>query len=258
MAFLGSPAFALPSLEALRAAGHEVALVVTQPDRPAGRGQRPRPPAVAAYAREQGLALWQTSSLKGVEAEHRLRSVGAEAMALAAFAALAELCQDPGLGLAKAIQIKAALELGKRLVSLHPGQRPRITQPSDVYHLLGAEMATLEQEHLRVLLLDRKNHVLGAPVLYRGSLVGTTVRLAEVFREAVRQNVAHIVLVHNHPSGDPTPSPEDVRVTRDAVRAGELLDIAVLDHIIIGRGETAYISLMADGLTFTTHEAATS
>lgn len=171
-------------------------------------------------------------------------------------AALAELCQDAGLGLAKAIQIKAALELGKRLVSLNPGQRPRITSPGQVYHLLGAEMGTLEQEHLRVLLLDRKNHVLGAPVLYRGSLVGTTVRLAEVFREAVRQNVAHIVLVHNHPSGDPTPSPEDVRMTHDAVRAGELLDIAVLDHIIIGRGETAYISLMADGLTFKKHEAA--
>src|ERR1041385_3738313 len=86
--FFGSPVFALPSLEALLAAGHEVGLVVTQPDRPAGRGKRSTPPPVAAFARERGLAVWQTSTLKGQEAEARLRSVGAEAMALAAFAAL--------------------------------------------------------------------------------------------------------------------------------------------------------------------------
>ena len=88
LVFLGSPAFALPSLEAVRAAGHDIALVVTQPDRPAGRGQKPTPPPVAAYARQHGLPLWQTPSLKGPEAEARLREVGAEAMALAAFAAL--------------------------------------------------------------------------------------------------------------------------------------------------------------------------
>src|SRR5689334_16170484 len=86
--FFGSPVFALPSLEALLAAGHEVALVVTQPDRPAGRGKKSTPPPVAAFARERGLAVWQTSSLKGNDAEQRLRAVGAEAMALAAFAAL--------------------------------------------------------------------------------------------------------------------------------------------------------------------------
>jgi methionyl-tRNA formyltransferase len=86
--FLGSPAFALPSLEALRAAGHDIGLVVSQPDRPAGRGRQASPPPVAAYAREQGLPLWQTSSLRGEEAEERLRAIGAEAMALAAFAAL--------------------------------------------------------------------------------------------------------------------------------------------------------------------------
>src|SRR5215472_6882484 len=86
--FFGSPVFALPSLEALHAAGHEVALVVTQPDRPAGRGQKPTPPPVAAYAREHGFTLWQTGSLRGAEAEAVLRSVNPEAMALAAFAAL--------------------------------------------------------------------------------------------------------------------------------------------------------------------------
>ena len=88
LVFLGSPAFAVPSVEALQEAGHEVGLVVTQPDRPAGRGQKSTPPPVAAYARDHGLEVWQTSSLRGPEAEQRLRAVGAEAMALAAFAAL--------------------------------------------------------------------------------------------------------------------------------------------------------------------------
>src|ERR1700675_732537 len=88
LVFLGSPAFALPSLEALRSAGHEISLVITQPDRPAGRGQKPTPPPVAAYAEKHGLPLWQTSSLKGTEAQSRLRELEADAMALAAFAAL--------------------------------------------------------------------------------------------------------------------------------------------------------------------------
>lgn len=165
-------------------------------------------------------------------------------------AALRELCQDSGVGLAKAVQIKAALELGKRLVSLNPAQRARIGSPRDVFNLLRAEMSGLEFEQLRVVLLNTKNQVLAAPELYRGSLNGTTVRLSELFREAVRQNVAHIVLVHNHPSGDPTPSPEDVRVTRDAARAGALLDIEVLDHVVIGSGPNGFVSLKERGLGF--------
>jgi DNA repair protein RadC len=163
-------------------------------------------------------------------------------------AAVDELCADPGLGPSKALAIKAALELGKRLVSLNPGQRAQITSPLDVFNLLRAEMASLEQEHLRVLLLNTKNQVLGAPELYRGNLAGTSVRLGELFRDAVRQNVASIVLVHNHPSGDPAPSAEDVRLTADAAQAGRLLDIPVLDHVVIGGG--AFVSLKERGLGF--------
>ena len=165
-------------------------------------------------------------------------------------AAVRELCEDQGLGPTKAIAIKAALELGKRLVSLNPGQRARIGSPRDVFNLLRAEMAGLEQEQLRVLLLSAKNQVLAAPELYRGSLVGTSVRLGELFREAIRQNVASIVLVHNHPSGDPTPSGEDVRLTRDAVQAGKLLDIDVLDHVVIGHGDDCFVSMKERALGF--------
>jgi DNA repair protein RadC len=165
-------------------------------------------------------------------------------------AAVGELCQDRGVGVAKAVQIKAALELGKRLVGRDPSQRARIASPRDVFNLLRADMSQLESEQLRVLLLNTKNEVLAAPELYRGSLNGTSVRVGELFREAVRQNVAHLVLVHNHPSGDPTPSPEDVRLTRDAVQAGQLLDIEVLDHVVIGAGEERFVSLKERGLGF--------
>jgi DNA repair protein RadC len=165
-------------------------------------------------------------------------------------AAISELCRDHGVGPAKAVQIKAALELGRRLVSLDPAQRARIASPRDVYNLLRADMSGLEFEQLRVVLLNTKNQVLAAPELYRGSLNGTSVRLGELFREAVRQNVAHVVIVHNHPSGDPTPSAEDVRLTRDAVQAGRLLDIAVLDHVVIGAGDGRFVSLKEQGLGF--------
>jgi DNA repair protein RadC len=165
-------------------------------------------------------------------------------------AGLTELCAVTGMGPVKAAQIKAGLELGKRLVSLNPGQRARIGSPRDVFNLLRGEMSTLEHEQLRVLLLNTRNVVLAAPELYRGSLVSTTVRLGELFREAIRQNVASILLVHNHPSGDPTPSSQDVELTHDAVQAGRLLDIEVLDHVVIGRGEGSFASLKERGLGF--------
>lgn len=163
-------------------------------------------------------------------------------------ASLAELCAQKGIGPVKAIELKAALELGRRLVSLNPGDRPQIRSPEDVANLLMPEMSGLGQEHLRTVLLDTKNHVLGLHDVYRGSLNSAVVRVGEVFREAIRQNCAAIVLVHNHPSGDPSPSPEDVRVTRQIAEAGELLDIEVLDHLIIG--QQRYVSLKERRLGF--------
>ena len=124
--------------------------------------------------------------------------------------------------------------------------QPTIHKPADVAVYLGTELADLAQEQLRVVLLDIKNHVLGTQVVYQGGLNAVVIRLADCFREAVACGAAAIVLVHNHPSGDPTPSPDDVQLTVDARQAGELLGIGVLDHIIIGR--QSFISLRENGL----------
>ena len=159
-----------------------------------------------------------------------------------------ELCHVHGIGTAKAAQIKAALELGRRLLATAPHERPQVRSPADVANLLMLEMGLLEQEHLRAVLLDTKNVVLRVANVYAGNLNTAVVRVGEVFREAIRANCASIIVVHNHPSGDPTPSPEDVRVTEQLVEAGKLLDIEVLDHIIIGGSR--YVSLKERGLGF--------
>jgi len=159
-----------------------------------------------------------------------------------------ELCQVRGIGTAKAAQIKAALELGRRLMATAPYERPQVRSPADVANLLMLEMGLLEQEHLRAVLLDTKNAVIRVANVYAGNLNTAVVRVGEVFREAIRANCASIIVVHNHPSGDPTPSPEDVRVTEQLVDAGHLLDIEVLDHLVIGRNR--YVGLKERGLGF--------
>ncbi len=121
-----------------------------------------------------------------------------------------------------------------------------IRQPADLAQYLGAEMADLAQEQLRVVVLDTKNHVLGSSLVYQGGLNATVVRLGDCFREAVRLGASALILVHNHPSGDPTPSPEDVHLTTEASKAGELLGIEVLDHLVIGRPN--FVSLREQGL----------
>lgn len=156
-------------------------------------------------------------------------------------ASLKELQQVSGIGPAKAIEMKAALELGRRLLASSPEERPQIKSPSDAANLLMSEMMLLEQEHLRVLLLDTRNRVMSSPTVYIGSLNTSVVRVGEIFRSAIKDNAASIVLAHNHPSGDPTPSSEDIRMTRAVREAGELLNIELLDHVIIGRNR--YTSL---------------
>ena len=163
-------------------------------------------------------------------------------------ASFGELRQEHGLGAAKVTQIKAALELGRRWLSASPEARPQICSPADAANLILTEMSLLEQEHLRTLLLDTKNRVLSSPTIYIGSLNVSHLRVGDLFREAIKANSASIIVAHNHPSGDPTPSPEDVEVTRQIVKAGKLLDIDVLDHLIIGHQR--YISLKERGLGF--------
>src|SRR5215212_12042415 len=141
---------------------------------------------------------------------------------------VAELARIRGLGDAKAVRLKAALELGRRLAVLSPEERPLVGSPEDVANLLGTEMAALEQEELRVVLLDTKHRIVRTEAVYRGSVNQAQVRVAEVFRDAVRQQATAIVAVHNHPSGDPTPSAADVALTVEIVAAGQLLDIELL------------------------------
>ena len=159
-----------------------------------------------------------------------------------------ELCACHGMGEAKATQIKAALELGRRLLLAAPEERPQVRVPTDVANMLMLEMSLLEQEHLRAVLLDTKNYIIRVAQIYVGSLNAASVRVGEVFREAIRSNSASVVIVHNHPSGDPTPSPDDVRVTEQLVSAGKLLDIEVLDHLVIGRNR--FVSMKERGLGF--------
>ena len=163
-------------------------------------------------------------------------------------ASYAELRAMKGLGEAKTAQVKAALELGRRMLLAAPEDRFVVRSPADVAQLLMAEMAHLEQEHFRVLYLDTRNRLIGSETVYVGSLNASHIRVGEVFRGAVKRNCAAIIVVHNHPSGDPTPSPEDVEVTRQLVAAGKLLDIEVLDHLIIG--QQRFVSLRERGLGF--------
>lgn len=159
-----------------------------------------------------------------------------------------EMARIRGVGEAKAAKLKAALELAVRVAALGPDQRPQIAAPDDVINLVGIEMAALDQEQLRVVLLDTKHRVLSTRVVYQGSVNQAQVRVAEVFRDAIRQNAVALIAVHNHPSGDPTPSSADVTLTAELVRAGSLLDIELLDHLIVGQGR--HVSLRRLGLGF--------
>lgn len=163
-------------------------------------------------------------------------------------ASFEDLARRRGMGEAKAAQLKAALEIGRRLLLSGGEERPQIRSPADAAQLMLIEMAHLDQEHLRTICLNTKNRVQKVQTIYVGSLNSSLVRVGEVFKEAIRLNSAAIIVAHNHPSGDPTPSPEDVQVTRQIVEAGKLLDIEVLDHLVIGQGR--FVSMRERGLGF--------
>lgn len=163
-------------------------------------------------------------------------------------AGFGDLARIKGIGTAKTAQLKAALELGRRLLLSSPDARPQITSPTDAANLLMLDMGSLEQENLRTILLDTKNRVLDSPTVYVGNVNSSIIRVSEIFREAIRTNATALIVAHNHPSGDPTPSPEDVQVTRSIVEAGHLLGIELLDHLIIGHQR--FVSLRERGLGF--------
>ncbi len=145
-----------------------------------------------------------------------------------------ELCHEHGLGEAKCCQIKAALELGKRLGQQTVEEKYQIRSPKDAASLVMVEMMHLDYEQMRILVLDTKNQVVENINRYQGTVNSSVLRVAEIFRPAITRNCPAVIVCHNHPSGDPTPSPEDIAVTEQMVQAGKLLDIELVDHVIIG------------------------
>jgi DNA repair protein RadC len=158
-----------------------------------------------------------------------------------------ELRRHCGLSSRRALTVAAAFELGRRVAEARAAPGWSVRSPADVGERLAGAMAGLPREELRVLLLNTKNVVTTAVTVYAGNLAGSSVRVGEVFRDAVRRQAAAIVVVHNHPSGDPAPSADDLRITAELAEAGRLLDIELLDHIVVGGSR--WVSLRALGAT---------
>jgi DNA repair protein RadC len=167
-----------------------------------------------------------------------------------------ELQEIEGVGPARAGQLEAAFELGRRLLADWPAASWAIRSPRDVADRLVLQMGRLEREELRVVVLNAKNVVLRIVTVYQGNVSSSLVRVGELFRDAVRVNASRVILVHNHPSGDPTPSPDDLHLTAEALAAGRLLDIDVLDHLVVGHD--AWVSLRDRGVSFDRPRAAAS
>ncbi len=160
-------------------------------------------------------------------------------------ATIEELTAIKGIGTAKGVQLLSSIELGKRMSQYKPEVRYVIRSPEDGANYVMEEMRTLRQEHFVVLFLDTKNQVIHRQTIFIGSLNASIVHPREVFREAVKRSAASIIVIHNHPSGDPTPSKEDIHVTRRLVDSGKMIGIELLDHLIIG--DRKFVSLKEKG-----------
>lgn len=161
-------------------------------------------------------------------------------------ASVSELAQVPGIGLAKAAQLAAAMELSRRATLAQLHDRPQIRGPEDIYALLSDALRQEKREHFVAVLMDTKNKVLKTETISIGTLDSSLVHPREVFRAAIREGAACMIVAHNHPSGDPTPSPEDIQVTKRLQEVGKLVGIELLDHIIVGDGD--YTSLRQRGM----------
>ncbi len=217
-------------------------------------GERPRErllrlgPSALTSSELLAILLRTGTVREGVlELASRLISAYGGLRALAA-ADLVLRSAEHGVGNAKATTIAAAFELGRRLAIEGDIPRPTVTSPADIARLLQSEMELLAQEELRLLILDTKHQLLASTMLYRGSVNSAPARIAEVFREAVRRNASAIAVAHNHPSGDPAPSADDIAFTQAVVEAGALLEIRVLDHLVFGHGR--YVSMRERRLGF--------
>lgn len=159
---------------------------------------------------------------------------------------LEELQQIKGVGLAKAVQIKAALELGRRLAASMRPSSTAFSSPQDVAAFLKEEMRYYKKEYFKIILLNTKNQVIAVEDISVGSLNSSIVHPREIFNPSIKKSAASLILVHNHPSGDPTPSREDMEVTKRLAEGGKILGIKVLDHIVIG--ENSFFSFKEKGL----------
>lgn len=158
---------------------------------------------------------------------------------------MSELTAIKGIGPAKAVQLRAGIELGRRIVRSGHGETVTVRKPQDAANYVMEELRYLKKEHFVCLFLNTKNHIIARETLSVGTLNASLVHPREVFRAAVKAGSASIICVHNHPSGDPMPSPEDISLTKRLVEAGELMGIEVLDHLVIGDGR--FISLKEHG-----------
>lgn len=168
-----------------------------------------------------------------------------EGLKLLSDATIEELTAIKGIGPAKGVFILASIELGKRMNAYKPNERYIIRSPEDGADYVMEEMRSLNQEHFVTLFLNTKNQIIHKQTIFIGSLNASIVHPREVYREAVKRSAASIICVHNHPSGDPTPSQEDIQVTRRLVDSGKMIGIELLDHLIIG--DRKFVSLKEKG-----------
>lgn len=200
-------------------------------------------PASLSTSELLSVALW----ISDTEAAQELAALHREAGSLRMISR-DQITSIRGLGERYADALLAVWELGRREALAAQDERPTVNCPEDIASLVQYEMSALEQEELRVVLLNVRNKVMKIVTVYKGSVNSAQVRVGELFKEAIRSNACAIAVIHNHPSGDPAPSPEDVALTRGIIQAGNLIDIKVLDHLVIGKGR--YVSLKERGLGF--------
>lgn len=213
--------------------------------------QRPRERMLhhgaGALSHAELLAILLRTGTRQESAIHVAQRILSEAGSLRSLVDLSieELVQIKGVGPAKAVQLKAGIELGQRLSQSRLPGNPTIRSPRDAADLLMEQLRYLQKEHFVCLFLNTKNHVISQETLSMGSLNAAIVHPREVFRAAIKCSSASLICAHNHPSGDPTPSPEDIKLTKRLLEAGEIVGIEVLDHVVIGDGN--FVSLKEQG-----------